>query len=82
MLLQKVGGGVCYNRYVNICHILALIFEIRLCQSSIKIRGPFNTGPGFLYTFDKICNIYKGSKQHLFINFSTFILHCFSQLVY
>ena len=52
MLLQKVGGGVCYKSYVNICHILALIFEIRLCQSSIKTRGPFNTGPGFLYNFD------------------------------
>lgn len=53
MLLQKVGGGgVCYNRYVNICRILALIFEIRLCQSYKKIMSPFNTGLGFLYTFD------------------------------
>ena len=49
---SKSRGGVCYNRYVNICHILALIFEIRLCQSYKKIRGPFNTGLGFLYTLD------------------------------
>ena len=51
--LQKYGGvKLCYNRYVNICRILALIFEIRLCQSYKKIMSPFNTGLGFLYTFD------------------------------